>query len=570
MPQKKRKKRKHVPKPDIFQAWLLNKYRGREITSPITNEKLVVESMGDLCWGNLTTEEKDLAAANGWGWGISKWIQGKRVYRGVLYRPTVRNWLTDPGRYLALWGGFDTGKTYAACLAATQMAVCFPGSVTVLFRDTYPQLLDTTLVTLERKLWQDLGFVEGQDYRHRPGDKYRYYIIRPNSERPSYIYYRSMPDAGVGIDKLIASQKSFEPDRIIIEESALLDQRFFWVVSRRIDRGDKSIPAWARKFLILGNPPTQGSWMFDIFDKKIFPSDQKEAGDPLPDPHNYNQYVTTPMDNRSGVTKDELESLLYLPENLRRVYFYGLAGVELEGTPVFRKQWNDTVHASYKPLKFDPNLPLLRGWDLDATGLSMACVICQIDRRGTFKVLRERIRERISVGAFVDDILDICKRDFKLNKGVKTIDVADPAIETKGNTQYEGPRISPKKIMEDKKVYPHLGEKFLPGRMNVMDKLLTELVDGGHPRFLLDVGGCPVLHEGFKERYIYDKSKKGVIAEPRKDEFSHPQDSLQYLASHMFEFPHDPERDKKIQKELIQLDERFEGKIQPEYKYNFG
>ena len=134
--------------------------------------------------------------------------------------------LTDPGRYLALWGGFDTGKTYAACLAATQMAVCFPGSVTVLFRDTYPQLLDTTLVTLERKLWQDLGFVEGQDYRHRPGDKYRYYIIRPNSERPSYIYYRSMPDAGVGIDKLIASQKSFEPDRIIIEESALLDQRF--------------------------------------------------------------------------------------------------------------------------------------------------------------------------------------------------------------------------------------------------------------------------------------------------------------------------------------------------------
>lgn len=565
-----KKKRKHIPKPDIYEAWIMNKYGGQEVTSPITGERLVVEGMGDLCWDNLNTEEKDLAVANGWGWGVSRWVHGERIYRGVLYRPTVRNWLTDRGRYLALWGGFDTGKTYAACLAATQMAVVFPGSVTVIYRDTYPQLLQTILVTLERKLWQDLGFKEGTDYRHRPGDKYRYYIIRPNSDRPSYIYYRSMPEAGVGLQKMIASEKSFEPDRIIIEESALLNEDFFWVVSRRIDRGDKTIPAWARKFLILGNPPVQGNWMYDMFRDKVYSSAQTEAGDPLPDPHNYNQYITTAYDNRSGVKKEELEALEYLPLNLRKVFLLGQAGAELEGTPVFRKQWNDEVHASYEPLKFNPNLPLLRGWDLDATGLSMACVICQIDRRGTFRVLRERIRERVSVGAFVDDVLDICRRDFRVNKDVKTVDVGDPAITTKANTQKEGPRISPKDIMEDKKVFPHLGEKFLPGRLNVMDKLLTELVDGGNPRFLLDVKGCPILHEGFKERYIYEKSKKGVMAEPRKDEFAHPQDCLQYLASHMYEFPKDPDRDKRIEKELQLHQKRFEGPEQPEQNYKFG
>ena len=571
--QKKRKSRK-APQtsahPKEFEYYLLNKFGGKEIESPITGETLIVQGMGDLCWDNLSVDDRELAVRNGWAWGINTWKNGKRHYRGVLYRPTVREWLTDPGRYLALWGGFDTGKTYAACLAATQMALCFPGSVTVIYRDTYPQLLNTTLVTLERKLWKDLGIEEGKNYRHRPQDKHRYYEIKVG-DKYSYIYYRSMPDKGVDIDKLVAAEKSFEPDRIIIEESALLDQRFFWVVSRRIDRGNKWIPAWARKFLILGNPPTRGSWMYDVFDRKVFPSDQEEMGEPLPDPYNYGQYITTAYDNRSAVATEELQSLEYLPKNLRKVFLMGEAGFELLGTPVYRNKWNESLHASFKKLRFDPTLPLLRGWDLDSTGLTMACIIIQINRRGTFQLLRERIRERVSVGQFVEDVQNLCKRDFNVNDGVEIIDVADPAVDTKSNISDGPERLSPKNIMEDKGLLVWLGEKFIPGRLHVMDELFSGLVDGGHPKILVDVQGCPIFYEGARERYIYEKSPKGVVANPLKDEFAHIQDATQYAASHCYEFPNRSGRKKKVAKQLAELEKKLglAGQI-PDYRFDFG
>ena len=183
----KKKKRTRQAYPEIYERYILDKYKGKQVVSPITGETLVVETMGDLCWDNLNDEEKGFAVSNGWGWGIkSKDSRGRTRHRGVLYRPTVQKWLTFPGRYSALWGGFDTGKTYAACLDATWMAVSFPASKTVFYRDTYPQLLQTTLLTLE-KLFKDLGLKEGVHWRHRPNDKYRYYEITIGNRDPSYI-----------------------------------------------------------------------------------------------------------------------------------------------------------------------------------------------------------------------------------------------------------------------------------------------------------------------------------------------------------------------------------------------
>ena len=567
-----RKPRRQKAYPKEYEYYILNKYGGKEVVSPITGEKLVVEGMGDLSWDNLSMDDRYLAKRNGWGWGINTWEKGKRVYKGILYRPTIREWLTHPGRYLALWGGFDTGKTYGACLSATQMALSFPGSVTVLYRDTYPQLISTTLVTLERKLWADLGIREGKNYRHRAGDKHRYYEIKVGNKY-SYIYYRSMPEKGIDLNKLVAGEKSFEPDRIIIEESALLDQRFFWVTSRRIDRGNKWIPAWARKFLVLGNPPPQGSWMYEVFNKKRYPQDQEEREEPLPDPHNYEQFVTTAYDNRSAVTREELYGLETLPKSLRTMFLMGEAGFELRGTPVFRGKFNEKLHASWKRLAFYPDRPLLRGWDLDATGLVMACVICQIDASGQFRALKEVIRGRTSVGDFCQEVLDICKREFKVRDDVETVDVGDPAIDTKFNMKNQhGVRLSPKLLMEEMGILPHLGEKFLPGRLHVMDKLLKELITGGEAKFMVDVHGCPVLYEGFKQRYVYETNQKGVVAEPLKDDFAHPQDAIQYLATHMYEYPTRPGKKKRMQKALDDLHKRLGINQAPEpgYRYDFG
>ena len=73
---------------------------------------------------------------------------------------------------------------------------------------------------------------------------------------------------------------------------------------------------------------------------------------------------------------------------------------------------------------------------------------------------------------------------------------------------------------------------------------------------------------------MYEKTAKGVLVSPLKDEFSHPQDCVQYAASHMFRFKHDPDREKRIKKELKKHEERLGnidyGKIKPEYRYDFG
>ena len=66
-----------------------------------------------------------------------------------------------------------------------------------------------------------------------------------------------------------------------------------------------------------------------------------------------------------------------------KVYGQGKYGFVQDGKPVF-PQYNDDLHC--KEFKADPELPLVLGWD---AGLTPACVIAQLSKRGQLRILDE-------------------------------------------------------------------------------------------------------------------------------------------------------------------------------------
>jgi len=112
-------------------------------------------------------------------------------------------------------------------------------------------------------------------------------------------------------------------------------------------------------------------------------------------------------------------------------------------------------------------------------------------------------------------------------------DYGDPA----GSTKAETDERTCFEILRGKQILIQPGEQTPTIRIESVKKPMNTLVDGGsqfmlHPR-------CKVLRKGFQGRYQYKKIKVAGAAErfhdkPDKNEYSHPHDALQYVATKIF------------------------------------
>lgn len=195
-----------------------------------------------------------------------------------------------------------------------------------------------------------------------------------------------------------------------------------------------------------------------------------------------------------------------------------------EGKPVYG-DYSGQLHVSAAPLRADPSLPLLLGWDF---GLTPACVVAQItaDRLNI-------LREYIGAGG-TEKFASAVRTDLMLN--YSTIlqredgehNFVDPAGFQKAQTD-ERTCVSFLTAAGFRNIKP--GPVLFTERIRAVEHFLLR-IQGGHAALQLDPTKTPVLTEGFGGGYQY--GEKALNADqgdlrPNKNRFSHPHDALQYL-----------------------------------------
>ena len=95
----------------------------------------------------------------------------------------------------------------------------------------------------------------------------------------------------------------------------------------------------------------------------------------------------------------EIQSLAGKDREWIKVYAEGKYGFVQDGKPVYT-QYSDDVHCV--DFRADPDLDLLLGFD---AGLTPACIIAQISKRGQLRILDELISKDMDMYSLARDIL---------------------------------------------------------------------------------------------------------------------------------------------------------------------
>lgn len=222
-------------------------------------------------------------------------------------------------------------------------------------------------------------------------------------------------------------------------------------------------------------------------------------------------------------------------EDWIRVNLANEYGLVVDGKPVF-SDYSDAVHClEFEP---DPTLPLMLGWDF---GLTPACVVGQLSRRGQLRIIEEFTTENMGVRRFARDIVKpgLAKyRGFHIG-----LSWGDPA-----NTRGDADEKRALGMLNDEYIDNDDGDtmqalrmgfdtepastNFITPRLEAVRFYLTMMIDGA-PGFLIHPK-CRKLRQALAGKYRFRRLQ--VVGDerftdtPEKNEFSHCADALQYLS----------------------------------------
>lgn len=199
-----------------------------------------------------------------------------------------------------------------------------------------------------------------------------------------------------------------------------------------------------------------------------------------------------------------------------------------EGRAVYT-DFNQSLHVSRVPVRPEPGVPLLLGWDF---GLTPACILAQLVGR-QLKILHEFVESNGSITKLAPVVLNHLRTNYLpwLHGDNKLIFYVDPAGFQRAQT-------------DEKTCVDVLREVFGPGvslqpgpvawearRKSVEEYLIRTYGEG--PGLVISET-APILIEGFNGGYQYPE--KALEVEPAKlrpvkNKFSHPHDALQYVCA---------------------------------------
>ena len=414
----------------------------------------------------------------------------------------------------------------------------------LIVRETYPQLRNTVFESF--KMWlrpngTTVRYTESAPMRIRWTDR-----LKDGTQMNAEFIFLAVKDPSD-----YENVKSIEITGAFINEAGAMDRDVVSVVNSRIgrfpppvDAVDEDNPITRTALLIDSNPPDEDSWMAESFANvpehwdawqqpgALLPCNESPTGWKLnPEGENFRYLGIGPekyyLERTGGMTKEQI-----------RVLYEGKFGVTSHGKAVYRRQYNDDLHLSSNVLRPIPDLPIYLGWDFGHGG--EACTIAQKTKTGQLRVLDSLIADNIGLHDFaLNFVKPKLEKDYAAWTGKAIISVGDPSGTSKHglskdslnyfdvlNNQKDG-------IFRDYFVTKPAKSNHIELRLNAVRHFLTTELPTGGPAFQLN-RSCGKLRRGFNAGYCYKRMQVTGTAvykdKPSKDDFSHPHDSLQYIA----------------------------------------
>lgn len=453
--------------------------------------------------------------------------------------PTLSRFIKDylPGELFYDWvvGPVGSGKTTAIFMKLIYMAgLQAPGpdgirrTRAVIVRNTSTQLRDTTLNS-----WFT-WFKDGQAGKWHATDKN--FVLR-YGDVECEVLFRPL-DTPQDVARVLSLEVTFA----VIDEFVEIPQAIVDALSARCGRYPSAVAGGATNWGMWGssNPSTEDNWWHDYLhaDKGVI-----QPGEGVSLTH---RIVFDERNARYFLQPSGFSNMAENVENLpgKQEYYTNQAknkseawikqfieaewGFSVSGKPVVQS-FNARVHLSKKPLRFDPNLDLIAGYDPGLGGSAM--IFGQEDLEGRLHVLGEITCSGVGAGRFINERL----RPY-LTRGMpdlqpgRFIIAPDPAANNRSAND-ESTILS-----TIKRHFPVSIEtnNHLPLRLDAIDHYCT-YSPYGLPGLIIDERACPMLTRALKGgwRFALDSKEQvrgGGNAKPEKNVYSHPGDAFGYLA----------------------------------------
>jgi hypothetical protein len=435
-------------------------------------------------------------------------------YRAV---PTVKRFSESNAFIRGICGPFGSGKSSGCVIELVKLAQQQPiapdgkrHSRFVVVRNTYPQLIDTTINTFMQ--WLPPGQF-GQYFK----SEHRYLISGLDKTILTEVLFRAL-DRPEHVSNLL----SLEVTAAWVNEAREVPYAVIQALQGRVGRYPKVTDGGCVRHCIImdTNPPDTDSWWYKLFEE------QKPANAEL---FRQPSGMSANAENLPFLPKDYYQNILQsMDEQTAEVYVHGNYGFTRDGKPCY-PEYNDNIHCvEVEPVK----TTVYRGWDF---GITPACVFSQILPDGRWLIFDEITAELAGIDTFSDAILDHTSRKYPW--AVDIVDIGDPAGNQRTGMTADKDAKTCFDILHGKNINIVGGEQSIQLRLESVRKPLHTLVSGKpqlivHPR-------CKKVRKGFQGRYQFKKVRLTGTEEryhdtPDKNEYSHPHDCVQYTAGKLF------------------------------------
>lgn len=437
--------------------------------------------------------------------------------------PTIRRFSDSRSFIRGLMGPFGSGKSSGCVMELVQWAQRQPlqadGRRRARFaciRNTYGQLADTTIKTFLYWLPDRVfgTFNKGDHiYKLDRLDDLEVEILFRALDRPEHV----------------ANLLSLELTGAWVNEAREISWAVIKALKGRVDRyPPRNEGGCVDPGIIMDtNPPDDDSWWYRLFEENR--SDDEEGDTRAVEIFKQPSGRSPEAENLPNLSGNYYTNLATGADaDFIRVYVDGLYGYVKDGKPVY-PEYNDTLHCSeLEPIK---GVTIKRGWDF---GLTPACVLTQVQPDGRWIVFEELCGEDVGINTFADGLLEMCSQRWP---GFTFEDYGDPAGEQRSAMTADRAEKTCFDILRAKGIDIRGAEQNVTARLESVRKPLNTLRNGRpqlqlHPR-------CELLRKGFRGRYQFKRIKIAGSAEryhdaPDKNEYSHPHDALQYVATAIF------------------------------------
>lgn len=451
--------------------------------------------------------------------------QQKLINAEIKWPPTLQLALEDDSYSICIVGPVGSGKTSWAAVKIVSLMrkYCdvFPYTRWTVVRNTYRELQDTTEASYfywfphdkyeGNTFWKEKFGITDKFFGefNKGDDVFHFRDVWNGKEIKAEFMFRSAENGEEDVKKF----KGVEVMGYHLDEVIEIPKEIKLILDGRIGRYAKD---WPRPLsLLTTNPPHERHWVY-----KDYFSEKKLVG--------HKGYKQPPGENSENLPKgyyDRLrEGYKNNPDWINR-YILGNWGVILTGEKVYPEFYAD-IHSTDEDYTPKQGIPIVRGEDF---GLTPACSFSQLLPDGVWHIFDEMQEFNMGIDRFGDKIVLNSNVNYP---GFQFFDFADPS----GWKMSETDEKTCIQFLNRKGIYPAPGEITFTARREAVARYLNVLIKG-KPAFVLHRKKCPILFDGFSGGYCFPKTKDGTVIKERpiKGEYSHLQDTVQYVASRLLQ-----------------------------------